>query len=83
MRFIRVKGGVMDLHKNPYVHVQDGRAIEIRKTLTGMTYEYDLGIIENDSDDVVALLNQMVIDVKQEMINEITKLKQDIKRGVL
>lgn len=83
MRFIRLNGGVMDLHKNPYVKIHEGRAIEIRKTLSGMTYEHDLGIVGDESNDVVALLNQMILDVQKEIKNEITNLKNDIKRGLL
>lgn len=83
MRFIRINGGVMDLHKNPYVKIQDGRAVEIRKTLSGMTYEHDLGIVCEESEDVVFLLNQLILDVQKEIKNEITNLKNDIKRGLL
>lgn len=83
MRFIKVKGGVMDLNKNPYIKVRDGRAIEIRTTLSGMTYEADLGVIENESDDVVMLLNDMMLEIQKNMLDEINKLKNDIKRGLI
>ena len=83
MRFVKAKGNIYDLNKNDHIMVKDGRVIEIRTTLSGLDYEHDLGMVESEGDDAIALFNESINSLKNEFNGLLDQLKKDIKRGLL